>query len=118
MFDDDESTQHPAEPSQGDHLSCQSPLQAVRAECIDCCNGSLQEVRLCPVKQCALWPLRFGRRVPDGPQSVVGAIRAKCLDCSGGCRAEVASCTFAQCRLHPFRFGKNPNRSPKGGSQG
>jgi hypothetical protein len=60
-----------------------SPLEAVRAECLSCSNGSVQEVRLCHSTRCALWPLRFGQRLPNAPRSIVGAIRAKCLDCSG-----------------------------------
>ena len=90
-----------------------SPLQAVRAECLSCCNGSAQEVKLCPSTHCALWPLRFGRRLTDAPRSTVGAIRAKCLDCSGGNRADVAGCRMVKCDLYPFRFGTNPNRSRK-----
>jgi hypothetical protein len=91
-----------------------SPLEAVRAECLSCCNGSAQEVRECTAKACPLWSLRFGHRLPDAPRSTVGVIREKCLDCSGGSRAEVRSCPFLnKCALHPFRFGKNPNRSAK-----
>ena len=112
MFDENEPTPLlPVASDQDQHSP--SPLQAVRAECLSCCNGSTQEVRLCPVTACALWPLRFGRRLPDAPRSTVGAIRAKCLDCSGESRAEVASCRMVKCSLHPFRYGKNPNRSRK-----
>ena len=115
MFDvnDEPTPLLPAAAPQQDRRNS-SPLQAVRAECVDCCNGSLQEVRLCPNTHCALWPLRFGRRLPDAPRSIVGAIRAKCLDCSGDSRAEVARCKMVDCTLHPFRYGKNPNRSRKG----
>jgi hypothetical protein len=91
-----------------------SPLQAIRAECLLCCNGSVEEVRLCPATSCTLWLLRFGRRLPDAPRSIVGAIRTRCLDCSGGSRSDVASCAFTGCSLHPFRSGTNPNRSRKG----
>jgi hypothetical protein len=113
MLDDDE-TQDPTPlqpaPSQ-EARSIPPPLEAIRAECLSCCNGSVHEVRLCPATRCALWPFRFGRRLPEAPRSTVGAIRSKCLDCSGGSRAEVARCHFDHCALHPFRFGKNPNRS-------
>jgi hypothetical protein len=103
----------PAAAPQQDRRITPSPLEAVRAECVNCCNGSLQEVRLCPSTHCALWPFRFGRRLPEAPRSIVGAIRAKCLDCSGDSRAEVARCEMADCALHLFRYGKNPNRSRK-----
>lgn len=38
-----------------------TPLEAIRAKCLDCCCGSTHEVKLCPCKDCALWPFRFGR---------------------------------------------------------
>jgi len=88
------------------------PLEAVRAECLKCCNGSPTEVRECPSTACALWSLRMGRRSTDAPRSTVGAIRSKCIDCSGGSLADVRTCQFeAACALHPFRMGKNPNRN-------
>lgn len=37
-----------------------SPIKAIRAKCLDC-NTTSNEVKLCPVKQCALWPFRFGK---------------------------------------------------------
>lgn len=116
-----------------------NPLKAVREHCIWCCNGSVHEVALCPVKACPLWAFRFGRR-PDlhiaeqgntslhplelpitadqfhaEGRSALKAIRRRCLDCSGGSRDDAKSCTFgsehkaAPCSLHPFRYGKNPN---------
>ena len=37
-----------------------TPLKAIRQKCLDCCMGSAQEVRLCPVRDCALYPYRTG----------------------------------------------------------
>lgn len=37
--------------------------QAIRAKCIECCNGVKSEVRLCPVVKCPLWKFRMGRVV-------------------------------------------------------
>ncbi len=39
-----------------------TPLQAIRAKCMECSGGSPKEVRLCPCTQCPLYPFRFGRR--------------------------------------------------------
>ena len=39
-----------------------TPIQAIRAKCLDCSYGEPKEVRLCPVKNCPLWPYRMGRR--------------------------------------------------------
>ena len=38
-----------------------SPLKAIREKCIDCCAGSLVEVRECELKSCALHPFRMGK---------------------------------------------------------
>lgn len=39
-----------------------SPIKAIRAKCIDCCNGQASEVKLCPMEgKCMLWPFRFGK---------------------------------------------------------
>lgn len=38
-----------------------TPLKAVRLKCLDCSNGSSNEVKLCPVEKCPLYPFRFGK---------------------------------------------------------
>ena len=38
-----------------------SPLRALRLNCVDCCNGSAQEVRLCTAVDCPSWPFRMGK---------------------------------------------------------
>ena len=37
-----------------------TPVKAIRAKCLDCMCGSAQEVRLCPVTDCSLYPYRLG----------------------------------------------------------
>lgn len=37
-----------------------TPIKAIRAKCLDCCVGQAQEVRLCPVHDCPLYPYRMG----------------------------------------------------------
>lgn len=37
-----------------------NPMTAIRARCIQCCNGQPKEVRLCPASSCALHPFRLG----------------------------------------------------------
>jgi hypothetical protein len=39
----------------------QSPLQAIRAKCLDCSCYVPSEVRLCEAVKCPLWPFRAGR---------------------------------------------------------
>ena len=40
-------------------------LKAIRKKCVDCSSGSYKEVKLCPLKDCSLYPYRFGN---DGKQ--------------------------------------------------
>lgn len=37
-----------------------NPKTAIRAKCVECSGGSLKEVQLCPVTECALHPFRMG----------------------------------------------------------
>lgn len=37
-----------------------TPMKAIRAKCLDCMCGQAQEVRLCPVTDCSLYPYRMG----------------------------------------------------------
>lgn len=37
-----------------------NPKTAIRARCIQCCNGQMKEVQLCPCTGCALHPFRMG----------------------------------------------------------
>lgn len=46
-----------------------SPLRALRLKCLDCCNGSPQEVRLCTVVDCPSWPFRMGKNPWRAPLS-------------------------------------------------
>ena len=38
-----------------------SPLEAIRAKCLDCCAGSAHEVRCCVAVACPSWPFRRGK---------------------------------------------------------
>jgi len=38
-----------------------NPVKAIRAKCLDCCNGSQNEVKLCPAKDCPIYHFRLGR---------------------------------------------------------
>ena len=39
-----------------------TPIKSIRAKCLDCCCGQKQEVKLCPSKDCPLYPYRLGHR--------------------------------------------------------
>ena len=38
-----------------------SPLKAIREKCLDCTYGQTNEIKLCPVTYCPLYPFRFGK---------------------------------------------------------
>lgn len=44
-----------------------TPLQAIKAKCLDCCGGSREEVKHCAIKSCPLYVFRHktgqGKRV-------------------------------------------------------
>src|SRR3712207_2266781 len=37
-----------------------TPVEAIRAKCLDCCCGVPKEVRLCVALNCPSWPYRMG----------------------------------------------------------
>ena len=91
-------------------MSYPSPLKSIRLKCLDCCNGSSEEVRLCHLVNCALHLFRSGHKpLGQAAPSRVKTIRKKCLACSYGNTAEVRGCEVLGCPIHPFRMGKNPN---------
>lgn len=38
-----------------------TPMKAIRLKCLDCSNGSSNEVKLCPITRCPLYPFRLGK---------------------------------------------------------
>ena len=46
-----------------------SSLRALRLNCLDCCNDSAQEVRLCTAVDCPSWPFRMGKNPWRAPLS-------------------------------------------------
>jgi len=37
------------------------PLKSIRKKCLECSAGSTKEVRMCLIKNCPLYPYRFGK---------------------------------------------------------
>ena len=46
-----------------------TPMKAIRANCLDC-NGTANEVKLCPCKDCPLWPFRLGKNPNIKPRNL------------------------------------------------
>lgn len=57
-----------------------TPMKAIRAKCLDCCCGSFQEVRLCTVEKCPLYPYRFGKRPKGYEDTTADTNEAEPLD--------------------------------------
>lgn len=38
-----------------------TPIQAIRAKCLDCCCDQANEVKLCTAERCPLHPFRLGK---------------------------------------------------------
>lgn len=38
-----------------------NPVKVIREKCLDCCCGSIKEVKLCTAERCPLWPWRMGK---------------------------------------------------------
>lgn len=39
-----------------------TPIQAIRAKCVDCCAGHYKEIAICRAVNCPLYPYRMGKR--------------------------------------------------------
>src|SRR6516225_1010929 len=46
-----------------------TPMEVIRAKCLDCCAGSAQEVRYCVAVNCPSWPYRMGSNPFRPPMS-------------------------------------------------
>jgi hypothetical protein len=46
-----------------------SPMELIRAKCLDCCAGHAQEVRYCVATSCPLWPYRMSSNPFRAPLS-------------------------------------------------
>lgn len=55
----------PVQQKGGGALAKLTPVRAIRKKCLDCCCGQIKEVRLCTVKDCALYRYRNGHRPKD-----------------------------------------------------
>ena len=53
-----------------------TPGRAIRAKCLDCSGGSPDEVRDCVIKDCSLFPFRFGRNPFTKREGTKGVVPA------------------------------------------
>lgn len=48
-------------------------MRAIREKCLDCCCGSATEVKMCEIRDCALYQFRFGKD-PTATKSTASAL--------------------------------------------
>lgn len=66
-----------------------STLKAIRAKCLDCCCGSSNEVKLCTIEHCALYPYRFGKNpyrremTPEEKEKCIANLRGNAAENRG-----------------------------------
>lgn len=58
----------------------QSPLKAIRANCLQCVGGSAYEVKTCTAKNCYLFPFRFGKNPYTKKREMTEEQRAAAAD--------------------------------------
>ena len=59
-----------------------TPIKAIRAKCLDCMCGQMNEVKMCPSEDCSLYPYRMGhspkrREYTEEQRAEMGARLAK-----------------------------------------
>ena len=47
-----------------------SPIKAIRLKCLECSNGSANEVKLCHIERCPLYKFRFGKNPNRQPREL------------------------------------------------
>lgn len=90
-----------------------APRKAVKEFCLQCCNGSWNEVDLCCSKSCVLWQHRKGKSVDNCGNALkynAKLIKEYCLSCAEN-YAEIVECKCVNCAFWPFRLGQSPWRS-------
>lgn len=55
-----------------------TPMKAIRKHCVECSGFSFNEVKLCPVYKCPLYPYRFGHRPKVYTDMGGGAFENEC----------------------------------------
>ena len=67
-------------------IEVMSPIKAIRAKCMDCCYDQREEVKLCPAKDCPLWPFRMGKN-PNRSRNMTDEQRRAARDLLAKARA-------------------------------
>ena len=52
-------------------------LKAIRAKCMDCMCDQVNEIKLCPIDDCALYPFRMGKNPYRKKREITDEQKAK-----------------------------------------
>ncbi|MBG6148461.1 hypothetical protein IWQ51_006624 [Labrenzia sp. EL_142] len=86
-----------------------SPIQAIRAKCLDCSVYQPSEVRLCEAVNCSLWPFRAGQHPYTSAKLGNSAQEADFIQEEGSAEAATSPSRGSQ---HPSK-GKVDERADK-----
>jgi hypothetical protein len=90
-----------------------SPMEVLRAKCLDCCGGSAHEVRYCVAVDCPLWPYRMSSNPFRAPLSEeVRAARATSLAKARAARSNPVKLQGSDETMGVEGMEKPPRRSP------
>lgn len=97
-----------------------SPIEAIRAFCVQCQGSSYEAVINCNDLDCVFYAYRRGKTSEHENTQPVKAIRKYChviCQCGAG-SDEVKNCqgdkaALGPCPVFPFRMGRNPNIKPE-----
>lgn len=57
-------------------------MKAIKFKCLNCCGWERKETELCNIRNCSLWPYRFGHRPRQG-ENLIRTIPTKPTDDTG-----------------------------------
>ncbi len=86
-----------------------TPMQAIRAKCLDCSVYQPSEIRLCEAVDCSLWPFRAGQHPYTKAKTETSAQEADFRQENGSAEAATSPSRGSQ---HP-RKGKIDERADK-----
>ena len=61
-----------------------TPLKAIRKNCLECTLQQPKEVRLCPCINCPMYPYRFGKRPTKAILDTIKQFREENVEPTGG----------------------------------
>ena len=80
-----------------------TPKDAIRKHCLECCGGQANEVKLCHLNGCALYPFRLGKEIEMSDRERVCRSKAIKLHCDSCGEEPRSKCTLCHCPLYEHR---------------